>query len=1693
MRGIMKRLFFILFLLNSVTGSAQPYNNSWIDYSKPYYKFNILQDGVYRISQSVLQAAGLGNVPAEQFQLWRNGVQEPIYTSVATGIMGANDFIEVFGKRNDGKPDKKLYTKPEYQLSDYYSLISDTSAYFLTVNAGGGNLHITDAPNNVAGNVLPAEPYFMNTKGYYFKEQLSPGFAQPAGGVYIFSSSYEQGEGWAGATIEPTNPRTTTIADLNVYNAPGATISVTYAAVGNAFNSRTVKAQLNNTLIDESPMPYFNYVNKTISGLPLSLLTNPNWASLTIYNNSGVAFDRIMPSFWQLTYPSSFNFANQKQFYFELPASAQGNYLEITNFNAGASAPVLYDYTNLKRYVADITSTPGKIKFVLPPSAATVRQFRLVTQSADAITAINALKQRQFIDYSVAANQGDYIIISNPVLNSSTSGKNYVDEYRKYRSTPAGGGFNPIVVDINELSDQFAYGITKHPLAVKDFIQLVNAKFNPKARYVFLIGRGVNYDEYVKLKSSMYADKLNLVPTFGSPASDILLSSPYGITTPTIPIGRVSAVNGDEVGSYLSKVKEYEQDLASTDQTIANKLWNKNVVQISGGKTSDENLEFKEYMMGYGSILSDTLTGSHVELFTKTSNVAVQNISSRRISDLFSQGIGILAYFGHSSANTLEYNLDDPTTYNNAGKYPMFIVSGCTAGNTFVFDSTRFISGSKTISENFVLSPSRGSISFLASTHYGIGPYLDDYNTNFYQLLSTTMYGRGVGDIMKSTISNLRGGDPALGFFSRADLEEMNLQGDPALKFHNPLKPDYIIESPQIRIDPAFISVSESNFNVSVTAYNLGKAINDSIYFRVDRVYPSGSTTTILRKKIKGIRYSDSLNLEIPINPITDKGLNKIIATIDDGNLVDELSETNNTISKEFYIYEDEAKPAYPANYAIVGNSRQKLYASTANALAVTKNYIIEIDTTMLFNSPTKVSKEMQSAGGILEFDPGFDYQDSTVYYWRIAIKTASGQPSDYHWLNSSFQYISGKSGFGQAHYYQHEASTQDNMYLDSTRSWKFVKKENYIMASMGVFPTAATLSSEMQVNINGTTMTGGTCSFNDIIFTVINPISLQQWLNTPGTGRFGSLPVCDMIRKAGNFEFSGINTVAGRKRVMDFMDSIPDHYYVVSRWAGTNDPSQYVYAAQWEADTSIYGSGISMYHKLREQGFFRIDSFNRPRTFIFIYKKNDQDFDAESVFSEGIYDKISIKKTFYLEDTIGFVTSPAFGPVKAWKKMYWNGKNSEEPVTDFAQVSLIGVDNNGNNTVLLTSDVLHQDVDISGISAAQYPFLKLQLKTVDSIHLTPYQLKRWQVTGDEVPEGALAPRLYFNAKDTLRQGEILQFGIAFKNISNTAFDSLKVNLTIIDSKNVTHVIALPKVKPLVSGDTIKLNYSFDTRNYPGTNTLFLDFNPDNAQPELTHFNNFLYYNFYVIPDSFNPLMDVTFDGIRILNRDIVSAKPNIIIKLKDESEFLKLQDTSLIKVQVRFPDGTLHDYSFNSDTLRFTPASGSDNTATIEFTPLFKGTGAGDDEYELIVTGKDAVGNETGKTGYHITFRVIGKPMISNLLNYPNPFTTSTAFVFTITGYEVPQNIRIQILTVTGKVVREITKDELGPLHIGRNITEYKWDGTDMYGQKLANGVYLYRVLTNLNGKALDKFIDQGDNTDKYFTRGYGKMYLMR
>ena len=194
----------------------------------------------------------------------------------------------------------------------------------------------------------------------------------------------------------------------------------------------------------------------------------------------------------------------------------------------------------------------------------------------------------------------------------------------------------------------------------------------------------------------------------------------------------------------------------------------------------------------------------------------------------------------------------------------------------------------------------------------------------------------------------------------RCQTEQMGIHGDPAITISDEKLPDYDVEASTVVISPTFISVSDNHFDVAATFYNLGKAVSDSITVLITRKYPDGSTAVVLRKRIPGIRYTDSVRIQVPIVATRDKGQNYITVTINSDNNVSEVTLANNTVTVPIFIYQDELTPIYPYNYAIINTPFQKLYASTANPFAPLTQYVMEMDTTEAFNSSAKVSKIYQ-------------------------------------------------------------------------------------------------------------------------------------------------------------------------------------------------------------------------------------------------------------------------------------------------------------------------------------------------------------------------------------------------------------------------------------------------------------------------------------------------------------------------------------------------------------------------------------------------------------------------------------------------------------------------------------------------------------------------------------------------------------
>ena len=92
----------------------------------------------------------------------------------------------------------------------------------------------------------------------------------------------------------------------------------------------------------------------------------------------------------------------------------------------------------------------------------------------------------------------------------------------------------------------------------------------------------------------------------------------------------------------------------------------------------------------------------------------------------------------------------------------------------------------------------------------------------------------------------------------------------------------------------------------------------------------------------------------------------------------------------------------------------------------------------------------------------------------------------------------------------------------------------------------------------------------------------------------------------------------------------------------------------------------------------------------------------------------------------------------------------------------------------------------------------------------------------------------------------------------------------------------------------------------------------------------------------------------------------------------------------------------------------------------------------------------------------------LTHVLNYPNPFTTSTKFFVEHNQSCDVLNIEVQIFTITGKLVKTILQTVENQ---GFRTDGVSWDGRDDYGDKLARGVYIYKVtVKNSEGSKADK-----------------------
>ncbi|RRB00891.1 putative type IX secretion system sortase PorU2 [Larkinella rosea] len=876
-----KQLLGLLVVLSSCVGAKAQrirFGNEWINHAQTYYRIPVTERAVYRLTTVDLQKAGVpvASIDPTSLQLFRRGIEQAILVSGESDRkLDPTDFLEFVGEGNDGLQDTLLYRPMSAQPHPYYSMYSDTAAYFLTWRSDGkpGKRVVVSQEAKPDGAV--PEPYHLAEQLVVLKTEMSNNpDTGPVPAVTQYEVYFEEGEGWTGPMQQKSKPYS------QLFTLPGwVTNTSEKPQLDLLLNGRDLFQHQVDVSVGTS-----NRLVTTLkfNGFQLSRVTTPLQSSdfsvkddlsaelvLNTVSRGPFEFDRYSVSYVRIRYPQTISLKNGAQQILRLlPKSGGRSYLELPD---APTSTVVYDITEAgnPRLIAGMQE--GSTRRLVVPNTTLSRQLLVTT----AVVTPTRLERAVFRKLDPA--KPNYLIVSHELLMKPVGQvADPVRAYAGYRASVKGGKYDTLVVSMKELFNQFSFG-ERTPLAIRRFADYMLT--GGTGKFLFLIGRSSVYFPFRKNPNQYYLD---LVPTIGNvPGSDVLLTAGlagFPENVPAMATGRLNTLTAQDVVNYGNKVKEFENNLANVP-------WRKEVLHLSGGRSQSELAGFKAILNEAKGLVQQQYLGSEVTTRSKTTDEPVERID---ISDKVNKGVSLITFFGHSSPTVADIDIgyvSDPVFgYRNKGRYPLMFFNGCGLGNIFY--------GGNVLSTNWLLTPDKGAIAILAHCFEGFTAPLNTYIIDFYKTLFTdsTYFSKPIGVVHQETTRRVlaTSKDP----LQIGNANQMVLQGDPALRLFPLPKADFQLQSSGVsRTDNAADSV-----RLRVVVTNTGRFdVRERLSITVRKRLSDGKTNgykTVLRPAVAfrdTVYYSFRPELE-PDGPTRHELI------LDADNQVDELDETNNLL-----------------------------------------------------------------------------------------------------------------------------------------------------------------------------------------------------------------------------------------------------------------------------------------------------------------------------------------------------------------------------------------------------------------------------------------------------------------------------------------------------------------------------------------------------------------------------------------------------------------------------------------------------------------------------------------------------------------------------------------------------------------------------------------------------------------------------
>ena len=567
----LQTFFLAIGLLAGLAGPAaaqDAFDAAWYNAEASYVKLGIAQDGVYRVSRSTLEAAGLPpSADPATFQLFENGREVP------TEYRPDEDALIFVGRRNRGTDEQWAYNRnADWQSSTFYSLYSDTTFYWLTWGQAPGQRYDLRAPGG--GTTLRATRDTLHAEEdntYFYGEESGDPLYTPGEGYYWDSFRLNS----TGTTAQKTYALSLDRLDRT---APDSlTLTVKLRGSSGSCHRVTLDARL-----QQEGSPAFSQVDEVswnrYDGAALQATLAPGDVPesgtldlrLTTYADAACGTPNFVLLDWmEVAYPRQLRAqgATDAQ---SFTAPGGPRTFEV----GGHTAPVrAYAPATQRRYAADALGGGQHAIRTDAPAPATYW-----VAGAEGYRTPASVQPDAPSDWANPANAADYVILTTEALRPSA------EDLAAYRR--AQNGYSVEIVDIQNVFDQFDYG-RPTPVAIRRFVRATQDWATPP-RFL-AIWADAPYPVYTENNFGQRRPHW-AVPSFGYGPSDAWFAMQNGGLddwSESLAIGRIPIRTNAQGETYLDKLQTYENTSLND--------WQKRMLMLAGGTSASEQQSLQFY------------------------------------------------------------------------------------------------------------------------------------------------------------------------------------------------------------------------------------------------------------------------------------------------------------------------------------------------------------------------------------------------------------------------------------------------------------------------------------------------------------------------------------------------------------------------------------------------------------------------------------------------------------------------------------------------------------------------------------------------------------------------------------------------------------------------------------------------------------------------------------------------------------------------------------------------------------------------------------------------------------------------------------------------------------------------------------------------------------------------------------------